>query len=194
MAEDKKSEADEPETDEYGLAIQKYESIVLLVVPPEAYSEETLRYARSCLYNVHVGSRSVSEREDDLIKGRLQDEFQVDGPLAGETMEPYSGVIFVGGPGAARLAENPEAVRLAREADAEGKLIGAWGESVGVLVRAGILKGRRLTGDPSLEREIREARGKYTGNQVERDGHLVTGQDDSAGMRFGKALAQVVGI
>ena len=97
MAEKEKAEA---AVDEHGLQIQRYVSMVLVVVPPRDYAETTLRYARSALYNVHLGTRSVSTDDQSLIKGVLQDEFQVDGPIAGETMEAYSGLILVGGPGA----------------------------------------------------------------------------------------------
>lgn len=197
MADDKadaKPEEGDPNVDEYGVTIQKYVATVLVVVPKEGYGEETLRYARSCLYNVHVGTRAVSTFEDDLIKGRLQDEFQVDGLLSDANMDDYAGVIFVAGEGAAELAVNQDALRLAREAMDAGKLVGAWGESLEILSRAGILKKKRVTGPKSLESVLRDAGAKYTSNQVERDGNLVTGYDSSAGMRFGKALASVVAI
>lgn len=180
--------------DEHGLVVHSYASTVLVVVPTEQYAETTLRYARSALYNVHVGTRSVALDDTRLLKGDLQDEFQVDGRLAGERMEPYSGVIFVGGRGALALRSDADALRLAREATAQKKLVAAWGHALAILAAAGVVKGKRLTGDPSLERTLRGAGARYTGSQIERDGTLVTGYDDASGFRFGKALAQVVGI
>lgn len=185
---------EDEDKDEYGLEIHKYTSTVLVVVPPRGYQEETLRHARSSLYNVHVGTRSVSTNADELIIGELQDEFMVDGPLAGETMEAYSGVLFVDGEGVDSLFDDPDCLRLAREAQAAGKLIAAWGRAVAILCRAGVVKGQRLTGDPSLKSEVQRAGGKYTSVQVERSGNLITALDNAAGMRFGKALAAVVGI
>lgn len=182
------------ELDADGLVVQKYKSVVLVVVPASEFSEECLRYARSSLYNVHVGTRSVSTQAQDLIKGRHQDEFMVDGPLEGVSLEGFSGVVFVGGEGAAALSEHPDALRLAREAVQQKKLLAAWGRSVEVLARAGVVKGKRLTGDPSLRASVEKAGGKFTTRQVEVDGLLVTGLDDAAGMRFGKALAAIVGI
>ncbi|TAJ21121.1 MAG: hypothetical protein EPO68_05400 [Planctomycetota bacterium] len=182
------------ELDEHGLVIQRYKSIVLVVVPARAYAEETLRYARSSLYNVHVGTRSVSTDTSGLLKGRLQDEFMVDAALAGVKLDEYSGVLFVGGEGALELASNADAQRLAREAAAAGKMIGAWGEAVEILAAAGVLRGKKVTGAPASKAKVQAAGGKYTGVQVERDGSLVTALDDAAGMRFGKALAQIVGI
>jgi protease I len=166
----------------------------LVVVPERDYAETTLRYARSSLYNVHVGTRSVSTMDSDLIHGELQDEFQVDGRIEGESMEAYSGLVLVGGPGALLLAEHPDALRLTREAHQAGKLIAAWGHSTAILARAGVVKGRRITGDPSLAEVVRAAGGKFTGKQVERDRNLVTAYDDAAGLRMGREMIRIIGI
>jgi protease I len=184
----------EVERDEDGLVVQKYNSMVLVVVPESEFGDEALRYARSSLYNVHVGTRAVSTREAGPITGRLQDEFLSDGHLADESMDGYSGIVFAGGEGAQALASHPDALRLAREAAAAKKMIGAWGHAVAILANAGIVKGRRLTGARELEPAIMRAGGKYTGRQLEVDSNLVTARDDAVGMRFGKALAAIVGI
>ena len=188
------SGATEPEKDADGLVVQKHTSMVLVVVPARDFGEQTLRHARSSLHNVHVGTWSVSTNWSDLIKGRLQDEFMVDGDIAGAKMDGYSGVLFVGGEGAMDLAENADAQRLAREAAAAGKMVGAWGHAVAILARAGILKGRKVTGSLEVRELVAEAGGRFTGRQLERDGDLVTAADEAVGIRFGKTLAQIVGI
>jgi protease I len=109
-------------------------------------------------------------------------------------MARYSGVVFVGGEGARELANDANAQRLAREAAAEGKLVAAWGDAVAVLARAGVIKGKRITGKRTLASEVANSGGKFTGQQVERDGNVVTGLDDASGLRFGRALVRVVGI
>lgn len=189
---DKKEAAEE--LDEDGLVVQKYLSTVLVVVPASGYDETALRYARSALYNVHVGTRSVSSQADDNIEGRLQDLFLVDGPLEGESMEDYSGVLFVDGDGCEEMATDPAVLQLARDAQADDKLIGAWGRSVLILAGAGVVKGRKVTGDASVRDEVKRAGGKWLGVEWHRDGNLVTARDEAAGLRFGKALAQVVAI
>jgi len=182
------------ELDADGITVQKFLSRVLFVCPATEFADECLRYARSSLHNVHVGTWSVSTATEDVIKGRHQDEFMVDGPLAGTSMDEFSGVIFVGGEGAPAFVSDPDALRIAREASAAGKLIGAWGHSVAILAAADVLKGRRVTGESSLKAAVRKAGGKFTGRQLEVDEHLVTAKDDAVGMRFGKALATIVGI
>ena len=87
-----------------------------------------------------------------------------------------------------------KAVSRAREAMAADKLVGAWGEAVAVVARAGGLRKRKVTGAPEVRQAVEAAGGRYTGTQVVRDGNLVTAFDDAAGFRFGKALAQVVAI
>lgn len=190
MAEKEKEAA----VDELGLQIQRYVSMVLVIVPASGYAETTFRYVRSALYNVHVGTRSVSPVDERLIKGVLQDEFQVDGNVAGETMEAYSGLVLVGGPGATELAGESEVLRLVREAASADKMLAAWGHSTAILARAGVVKGRKVTGDPAIRDDVRAAGGKYTGVQVQRDGNLVTAFDDAAGLRMGRELIQIVGI
>jgi protease I len=190
----KKEAPPSAEVDADGLVVQKYRSQVLLVVPPRDYGEECLRYTRSSLHNVHVGTRSVSLDTATEIRGRHQDEFLADELLSGASLERYSGVIFAGGEGALQLVEDPDALRLAREALAQKKLLAAWGHATAILARAGVLKGKRVTGHPSVRDALVRAGAKYSGRQVESDGSLVTGLDDAAGMRFGKALAAIVGI
>lgn len=190
----KKEETEGQELDADGLVVQKYLSTVLVVVPPEGFGEQALRGARSSLYNVHIGTRTVSTRYEDMVRGRLQDEFLVDGTIRGESLEPYSGVVFAGGEGGAALEDDEDCLRLAREAAAAGKLLGAYGNGVAVLARAGVIRGRRVTAPAALADAIRRAGGRSTGRQIELDGNLVTGLDETSAMRFGKALAQAVAV
>ncbi len=190
-----KEEEPKEGVDELGLEIHEYASTVLVVMPSSQYDETTLRYARSALYNVHVGTWSVCSETEELIIGHLQDEFQVDARLdAAVTMDGYSGILFCGGPGASELANDSEALRLARAAAEQKKLIGAWGDSLEVLAKAGVLRKRKVTGAMRLKDSVKAAGGRFTGTQVERDKNLVTAIDDAAGFRFGKALVQVVAI
>ena len=193
MAE-KEAATEGAELDEHGLVIHRYDSMVLVVVPAGGYAETTLRYARSALFNVHVGTRCVSTNDEDMLPGALQDELQADGKISEARMGDYAGILLVGGPGALEMAENSDARRLVAEAHEQGKLIGAWGESVALLAAAGVVKKKRVTGDPKARAALEAAGARYTGTQLERDGQLVTAYDDAAGFRFAKALVQRVAI
>jgi len=189
-----KNEQSEEELDEHGLVVQKYESMVLVVVPTKGFAETTLRYVRSALYNVHVGTRSVALADEGLLEGDMQDEFQPDGLVADARMEDFSGVVFCGGRGALELADDGDAQRLAREAVAQNKLIAAWGLAPAVLARAGVVKGVKMTADPSLKDELVRAGARWSPSQVESHRGIVTAIDDAAGLRFSRALVQLVAI
>ena len=182
------------ELDADGLLVQKYQSVVLVVLPPRGFGEQILRYARSALYNVHVGTRSVSSVTDEFVKGRLQDEFLVDGSLEDARMEDYAGILLAGGEEGSSLAADSRVLDLVREAARDEKLIAAWGNAVEVLARAGVIAGHRVTGAPELRETLEKAGARYTGREYEVSRHVVTARDESAGMRFGRALAEIVRI
>lgn len=188
-------DTNEQELDADGLVIQRYDSIVLVVVPPDGFGDQILRYARSSLYNVHVGSWSVSSVTDDLIKGRLQDEFMVDGALAEADMESYSGIIIAGSEGdTSPLAQDDKVLQLVRDAHADGKLVATWGNGLSVLAAAGVIKGRKVTGNDASKDAAKRAGAKFTGREIEVAKHVVTAKNEGAGMRFGQALAELVRI
>ena len=69
--------AEEQQLDDEGLIVQKYHAKVLVVMPPEGFGDQILRYARSSLYNVHVGSTSVtSDPEAEVAWRRREDEYR----------------------------------------------------------------------------------------------------------------------
>ena len=182
----------EPEMDEDGLVIQRHQSRVLVVLPSEGAGDQILRYARSSLHAVHVGTTTVAP--SSIITGRLQDEFTVDGALADASVDDYAGILVAGCEGDHPFAKDEDALGLVRHAALKGKLIAAWGNGLSVLAEAGVLKGLKVTGEGSQD-AARAAGAKYTGRQVEiARRNTVTALDESAGMRFGQALANAVRI
>ncbi len=185
-------ENSEPETDDDGLVIQRHLSSVLVVLPSEGVGDQILRYARSSLHAVNVGTKTIAP--SSIITGRLQDEFTVDGELDQASLDAFSGILVAGCEGEHPLVQDEDTLRLVRHAAGEGKLVAAWGNGVSVLAKAGVLKGLKVTGE-GAQAAVREAGAKFTGRQIEVAGKsTVTALDESAGMRFGQALASAVGI
>ena len=60
-------------------------------------------------------------------------------------VEDYDRMTFIGGPGARALAEEPDAIALAKRFYDAGKIVGAICISPMVLAAAGLLKGKRAT-------------------------------------------------
>jgi 4-methyl-5(b-hydroxyethyl)-thiazole monophosphate biosynthesis len=109
-----------------------------------------------------------------------------------ETTDLYDGIFFPGGRVNARaLAASSIVVDLIHRHDRAGKLVSAICASPSHVLgeAAGILKGRRATGDPTFNEKLDESGAILTDELVTRDGNLITGMGPGAAMPYGLALA-----
>ena len=187
----KQKDKPEPVLDEDGIVVHEYAHTVLVIVPPDGFGEQGVCFARAQLQSIRVATRVASSRYDDVLRGRLQDFFLADEPLDQVDTSRYSGVLIASGEGT-ELAEDERVLRIVRELSAAEKLVASIGNGLDVLIRAGVVKGHRVTGDPALEQAAKKAGAKYTGRQVEASGHVVTALSEASGLRFGRSLIDVV--
>jgi putative intracellular protease/amidase len=191
MAKKKKEEKPEPKLDQDGIVIHEYPYTVLVVVPPTGFGEQGVSFARSQLASVRVATVVASSNYDEVLKGRLQEFFLPDLALDDAKAEDYSGILIASAEND-DLAEDQRVLQLVREMASEGKLVGTMGNGLEVLIRAGVLKGKRVTGDKKCEQAAKKAGAKYTGRQVEASGNVVTALGECAGVRFGRALVDTI--
>lgn len=105
----------------------------------------------------------------------------------------YDGIIFPGGrKNAQALAAHPGVVRLAREHYGAGKLVAAICAAPSHVLgeAAGLLKGKRATGDPSFNDKLAAAGALVTNEVVTVDGNIITGMGPGAAMPFALQLAE----
>ncbi len=177
-----------------GIEIIHHERMVLVVLPPAGFGEQNLRYVRSTLMDVHVGTRSVSTETEELVKGRLQDEFLVDYALEEANMDDYSGILLAGDDGqCSALSGEAKVLDLVRKAAAQGKLLAAWGNAVGILAEAGVLKRKKVTGSDRVREQVLQAGARWTGREVAQHENIVTARDEAAGMRFAQSVVAALG-
>lgn len=114
----------------------------------------------------------------------------------------YDKVAFIGGPGAAALADDEDAQRIARETVAQGKVLGAICIAPTILARAGVLKGKKATvwdpstgsgqaAPPTPSQLLKQCGAIYTGEDVTVDGKIVTANGPAAAETFGEILASL---
>mgnify|MGYP002630091445 CR=1 FL=1 len=187
----KQKEKPEPQLDSDGIVIIEYQQTVLVIVPPDNFGEMGVCQARSILQSVRVGTVVASSRYDEVLKGRLQDFYLADESLDQIDCTKYAGVLISSGDGN-ELASDERVLKIVREMAAAKKLVASIGNGLEVLVRAGVVKGKRVSGDVSLESAAKKAGAKFTGRQVEISGNVVTALNESAGIRFGRGLIDVV--
>jgi protease I len=89
-------------------------------------------------------------------------------------MSKYDGVVIPGGYAPDVMRRYPEMVKIVREAHQKGKVIAAICHAGWMLVSAGILKGKKVTGVSAIKDDLVNAGGEYVDQEVVRDGNLIT--------------------
>ncbi|MEK7774336.1 MAG: DJ-1 family glyoxalase III [Candidatus Zixiibacteriota bacterium] len=108
----------------------------------------------------------------------------------------YDAIVFPGGrKNAQALAGDERVVRLAREHYRAGKLVAAICAAPSHVLgeAAGILKGKRSSGDPSFDDKLAESGAIVTGENVTMDGNIITAMGPGAAMPFALAIADYLG-
>lgn len=107
----------------------------------------------------------------------------------------YDVLAFIGGPGARELANDTEAILLARTRADSGKLLGAICIAPTILAAAGVLAGKNATvwddGEGTQQQFLMTHGATYTGEPVTVDGLIVTANGPDAAEEFGRTLARM---
>jgi protease I len=138
-------------------------------------------------YEITVASTAAG-----TCRGKLGGKEEATIALLDVDAADFDKVAFIGGPGAAPLADDEDAKRVAREALAGGKKLGAICIAPTILARAGILRGKKATvwDSGGEQAALLESEGAlYTGEEVTVDGNIVTANGPSAAEEFGETLA-----
>ena len=86
----------------------------------------------------------------------------------------FDAIIVPGGWAPDRLRRFASVLRLVKDADEQGKIIGAICHAGSVLVSAQVLKGRTMTCVKAIKDDVVNAGANYVDQEVVRDGNLVT--------------------
>lgn len=116
--------------------------------------------------------------------------------LAMRDVDPlaYDVLAFIGGPGAHALAEDQEAILLAKTRRDSGKLLGAICIAPTILAAAGVLENKHASvwddGKGTQQRFLTERGAIVAKDPVTVDGLIVTANGPDAAEEFGRTLAQ----
>lgn len=107
-------------------------------------------------------------------------------------VDDYDAIIFIGGPGCHIFFDDKNAQNLAKSFFEKEKLTTAICSAPAILANSGILNGKISTCFPD-EQEILISKGaKYTGNEVEKDGIIITGNGPQASENFAKEIVKAL--
>lgn len=168
----------------------RHMSPVLIVIAQEGFQDHELKGVRDAFLRDKKEVVLCSSR-----KGPCHGKF---GSVESATMSMseidvrgYRCIVFIGGPGAAELASDGDALRIAREAASAAIPLGAICIAPTILAKARVLDGKKATVWPSQEAIDVLCRygAVHTGESVTVDGIVVTGNGPDAAEEFGSALA-----
>jgi len=100
--------------------------------------------------------------------------------VEGVQSSAYDALYVPGGYAPDRLRRSPAMVAFVRTAYEEGKTVCAVCHGPSLLISAGILEGKRVTGYPSIGDDLVNAGAVYTAEAVEQDGRIITARDPKA--------------
>lgn len=129
---------------------------------------------------------------DGLIEGAHQVRVQPEATMDGVKASDFEVLYLAGGfPGFVNLREDERVLSLTREMDRAGKYIAAICGAPSVLVKSGVLKGRRATVNPAGREEV-AACACYLPERVVVDGRLITSQSPGTAMELALKMVEVL--
>jgi putative intracellular protease/amidase len=170
-----------------GFSHGKDSIFLLLISPTKNHATEygvTRQVLESSQCKVRVACKEPSAMD---LNGK---NIPVDLTLKEVRTTDYDAVAVIGGYSVWKYVGDSEVNRLLHGFYDSDKLIGAICAGTYVLGKAGLLKGRRVTGPRS--EKLRKYGAQYVGGLVQQDGKIITGKGPSASEAFGKALVEAL--
>jgi protease I len=164
---------------------------ILMIVAPENFRDEELLEPKQILEKegakVEIASKETAE-----ASGMFGAKALVNQELNQVEVKDYQALVFVGGSGASLYFNDPQVLKLAQDAFAEGKIIGAICIAPSILANAGLLQGRKATAFASEAANLMIKGAKYTEEPVVTDGTIITARGPEAATEFGQEIAKAL--
>lgn len=164
---------------------------VLLIIAKQGFQDVEYTGARKSLEAAGFAVVTASTEKGECT-GKFGGKIAADIAMRDVSLSEYDRVAFIGGPGAAVLASDGDALKIAVETYRNAMPLGAICIAPTILAKAGVLDGKNATvwnEDGKQSPMLEEYGATYTGDDVTVDGLIVTANGPDAAEEFGKALA-----
>ena len=144
------------------------------------------------IYSI-TGDYELTSTHNMIIKANQLVPEVVDKDYAEKLANIYDGIVLPGGqPNAGNLQKDSRVISIVRAFNNLGKVVSAICAAPCVLQRAGIVSDKRITSYPGCvdESDCRE----FTGENVVRDGNIVTGKAAGCAIDFGLEILKALGM
>jgi 4-methyl-5(b-hydroxyethyl)-thiazole monophosphate biosynthesis len=134
----------------------------------------------------------VAGLKEGLVEGAHKIKVLPDISLEKIASGDFDGVILPGGyPGYVNLGKDERILNIVREMDKAGKYVAAICCAPYVLIKAGVLQGRKATVSPSGKKEV-SVSAQYCEDRVVVDRKLITSQSPGTAVEFALKLVEVL--
>ena len=144
------------------------------ILAEQLYEDQELWYPLYRLREAGADVFVVGTGTADEYKSKHGYPVKVDAESDTVTAAQFDAVIIPGGYAPDHMRRSPSMVRLVREAHDQGKIVAAICHAGWMLISAGIVRGRTLTGFKSIKDDLVNAGANYVDREVVRDGNLIT--------------------
>ena len=175
------------------LEVMHMPKTVALVIAAKMFRDEEYQIPKEILEQAGVQVITVCSTLDEAT-GKLGLKVKPDRRLEELEVGQADALIFVGGGGSEQYFNDPAAHGLARDFAEQGKIIGAICIAPVILANAGLLKGKKATVFPDGRNDLENNGAIYTGNPVEIDGRLITGNGPGAAAEFGRGILKLLEV
>lgn len=169
----------------------------VLILATHGFEQSELEGPRDALKQAGI-EVTVASPESGQIKGWKHtdwgDPVTVDMALDDVSASDFDGLVLPGGqinPDVLRI--NDKAVALVRSFVESGKPVAAICHGPWLLVEADAIRGRKVTGWPSIRTDLANAGGEVQDEQVVVDGNIITSRKPDDIPAFSKAMIEALG-
>jgi protease I len=160
----------------------------IAILADDGVNQRQLSEIRDALEKGGVKTDLISSRKKE-IKGwenrNWGTRFKTDSLIADSNAEDYDGVVIPGGAlHADHLRECDDSRLFIRQFFASGKLVAALGHGVQVLIDSEVLKGRKITGSPSITTDLKNAGALLQAGEIAADNGLLTARNEKTVAAF----------
>jgi 4-methyl-5(b-hydroxyethyl)-thiazole monophosphate biosynthesis len=134
----------------------------------------------------------VAGLKEGLVEGAHKVKVLPDTSLEKIDSGDFDGIILPGGyPGYVNLGKDERVLNMVKEMDRAGKYVAAICCAPYVLIKAGVLQGRKATVSPSGKKEV-SVSAQYCEDRVVVDKKLITSQSPGTAVEFALKLVEVL--
>jgi protease I len=164
---------------------------VVMIIAPDGFRDEELLEPKEILEKNGVAV-TIASSTTNIAKGMLGAKIKPEITIQDLNIKDFDAVVFVGGVGAQVYWQDPTAHKIAKEAYSAGKVVAAICIAPVTLANAGLLNGKRATVWESEGAQLQAKGSKYTAEDVEKDGSIITANGPRAAGKFGKAILEAL--